>query len=345
MASVPAKKTVYAAIGANLAIAATKFVASGVTGSSAMLSEGIHSLVDTGNDLLLLLGVRRSQQPPDASHPFGYGKELYFWTLIVAIGIFAIGGGMSLYEGITHLLHPHPLRDPLWNYIVLGCALVLEGFSWTVAFRELRATVGEQSLWRAVHQSKDPTIFAVLYEDSAALLGLLVAFGGVFSGHHFANPYFDGAASIIIGVILAIVAVLLAYESKSLLVGEGANQQILASIRELATADPAVERVFSSLTMHFGPHQILLTLQIHFRPELSSTQVETAVDRMEAAIRRQYPDVRWIFIEAEALLTGRRQNVSTLNKAESSPAEPLADSDRSSTEQSRTSQAESTANV
>jgi cation diffusion facilitator family transporter len=312
MVSAPAKKTVYAAIGANLAIAATKFVAGAVTGSSAMLSEGIHSLVDTGNGLLLLLGLRRSQQPPDTSHPFGYGKELYFWTLIVAIGIFAVGGGMSFYEGVTHLLHPHSLHDPLWNYIVLGCALVFEGTSWVIAFRELRSmTVGEDSLWRAVRHSKDPTIFTVLYEDSAALLGLLVAFGGVFFGHYFANPYCDGAASIIIGVILAVVAVLLAYESKGLLVGEGANPYLLASVRDLAAADPAVERVFWPLTMYFGPQQLLLTVQVHFRHDASAAQVEEAVDRIEAAIRRRHAEIRWIFNEAEAVSGGRRRGIPT----------------------------------
>ena len=203
------KTTIFAALGANLAIAVSKFIAAAFTGSSAMLSEGIHSIVDTGNQGLLLLGLHRSRKPADAVRPFGYGKELYFWTLIVAILIFAIGGGMSFYEGIAHLRHPRPISDPSWNYAVLGAAIVFEGFSWTVALRELLANRGEKSIWNAIHTSKDPTLFTVLLEDSAALLGLIVALAGIYLGHRLGNPYLDGSASIVIGVILAVVAVFL----------------------------------------------------------------------------------------------------------------------------------------
>ncbi|MBN3923988.1 cation diffusion facilitator family transporter [Nostoc sp. NMS4] len=215
MASDSSKKTIFAAMGANLAIAITKFIAASITGSSAMISEGIHSVVDTGDQLVLLLGIRRSQKPADESHPFGYGQELYFWTFIVAILIFGIGGGMSIYEGIIHLISPSPLENPMWNYIVLGMSILLEGFSWIIALKEFLPTKGKQNFWQAIKSSKDPTVLTILLEDTAAILGLLVALIGIFLGHLFNNVYFDGIASIIIGIILAIVAVVLARESGS----------------------------------------------------------------------------------------------------------------------------------
>ena len=306
MASASSKKAVYAAIGGNLAIAITKFIAAIITGSSAMLSEGIHSVVDTGNGLLLLFGMRMSQKPADLSHPFGHGKELYFWTLIVAILIFAVGGGMSVYEGISHLHHPAPLHDPLWNYLVLGFALVFEGIAWTVAFREFRKTQGRMSLWKAIRASKDPSTFTVLFEDSAAMLGLVVAFLGIFFGQRLNNPYLDGVAAIIIGLILAVVAVLLAYESKGLLVGEGASRETIEHICNIAGDDPGVERVMPPLTMHFGPQEVLLNLDIKFRGGLSAEEIEASVDRIEAEIRKRHPEIKRIFIEAESITATRR---------------------------------------
>lgn len=306
MASASSKKAVYAAIAGNLAIAITKFIAAFLTGSSAMLSEGIHSVVDTGNGALLLFGIRMARKPADISHPFGYGKELYFWTLIVAILIFAVGGGMSLYEGINHVNHPVALRDPLWNYLVLGFALIFEGIAWFIAFKEFRKTQGKMNLWKAVRASKDPTTFTVLFEDSAAMLGLLVAFLGIFFSQRLNNPYLDGVAAIIIGVILGVVAVLLAYESKGLLVGEGARKETIESICKLTGADPAVERVMPPLTMHFGPQEVLLNLDIKFRNGLSAEEIEAAVDRMEAVIRKHHPEIKRIFIEAESITATRR---------------------------------------
>ncbi len=299
-------KAVYAAIAGNLAIALTKFVASHFSGSSAMLSEGIHSVVDTGNGLLILYGVYKSRKPADPSHPFGYGKELYFWTLIVAILIFALGGGMSFYEGIMHLIHPSRLENPFWNYIVLAFAAFFEGFALVVAYREFRSTHSKGTIWRAIHVSKDPTNFTVLFEDSAALLGLVVAFFGIFLGQLLGNPYLDGVASVIIGLILGVVAILLAYESKGLLVGEGADERTVKSICEVAEADPAVERVKRPLTMYFGPHDLLVNLDIKFHNELSAGEVESAVDRLERSIRQKHPDVRHIFIEAESIAAPRR---------------------------------------
>ena len=242
---------IFAAIAGNVAIAITKLIAAYFTGSAAMLSEGIHSLVDTGNGGLLLLGIRMSRKPADANHPFGRGKELYFWSLVVAILIFALGGGMSVYEGVTHMLHHQPPSDPTWNYVVLGFAFVFEGGSSFFALRAFRKEMSGQGVFRTIRDSKDPTTFTVLFEDTAALLGLIVAFLGIFLGHWFHNPYLDGVASIIIGLILAVVAGFLAYESKGLLIGEGVDQKTLASIRELAGADESVAEVRKSLTMHW----------------------------------------------------------------------------------------------
>ncbi|MEX0937884.1 MAG: cation diffusion facilitator family transporter [Pirellulales bacterium] len=292
---------VYAAIVGNLAIAITKFAAAAFTGSSAMVSEGIHSVVDTGNGVLLLFGIRRSKRPPDETHPFGHGKELYFWTLIVAILIFAVGGGMSIYEGVTHLKHPHPLHDPTWNYVVLGLAMVFEAVAWWIAYREFRKTSGSRPFLQAVRTSKDPTTFTVLFEDSAAMAGLIVAFVGILAGQLFNNPAFDGIASIAIGVILALVALGLAYESKGLLVGEAADPTTLAGIRELALAESSFVKVAAPLTMHLGPREVLLNLDIQLRPELTADQIEVAIDRLERAIRERYPAITRIFIEVESL--------------------------------------------
>jgi len=251
MSSDASRKTIYAALAANFIIALTKFAAATVTHSSAMLSEGIHSIVDTGNELLILLGLYQSKRPADATHPFGYGQELYFWTLIVAILLFSIGGIMSIYEGVDHLIHPNVLEDPFWNYIVLGVACIVEGCSWTVALKALIADKQEdQNIWQAIRLSKDPTVFTVLLEDTAALLGIGVAFLGIFLGQLLQNLYLDGIASIVIGIILALAAIILVYESKALLVGESAFPETVESIRTLAVADPSVKGVVRVLTMH-----------------------------------------------------------------------------------------------
>jgi cation diffusion facilitator family transporter len=295
------KAVIYAAIGGNLAIAATKFAAAAATGSSAMLSEGVHSLVDTGNGLLLLWGLRRSSRPPDEGHPFGHGKELYFWTLVVAVLIFAVGGGVSLYEGIEHLRHPRPVVNPVVNYVVLGLAAVFEGFAWAVAFREFRRTKGERGYLAAVRASKDPTTFTVLFEDTAALLGLAVAFLGVSLGHALGLPVLDGAASVVIGLILGAVAVFLARESKGLLIGEGLDPRTRAEIEKFAADDPDIDRLVRALSMHLGPDEVLLTLEVEFRPGLSAAGVAAAIDRLDRAIRGRHSEVRHLFIEAQCL--------------------------------------------
>jgi cation diffusion facilitator family transporter len=271
-----------------------------------MLSEGIHSVVDTGNGVLLLFGIRRSRRPPDETHPFGHGKELYFWTLIVAILIFAVGGGMSIYEGVTHLKHPHPIKDPTWNYVVLALAMIFEAVAWWIAYREFRKSSGSRGFLRAVHMSKDPTTFTVLFEDSAAMAGLIVAFLGIFTGQLLDSPAFDGIASIVIGAILALVALGLAYESKGLLVGEAADPETLAGIRELALAESSFVKVAAPLTMHLGPREVLLNLDIQFKKNLTAEEIEVAIDRLERAIRHRYPSITRIFIEVESL-TKRRE--------------------------------------
>ncbi|HEY2292409.1 MAG TPA: cation diffusion facilitator family transporter [Thermoanaerobaculia bacterium] len=286
---------------ANLAIAATKFVAAGFTGSSAMISEGIHSLVDTGNQLLLLLGLRRSKKPPDATHPFGHGKELYFWSLVVAMLLFGVGGGMSVYEGVTHLLHPHPLEGATWNYVSLGIAFVFEGISWVLAMRQLRPLIRERGVWKALRTSKDPSILILFFEDSAALVGLVFAFLGVFLGHLWNSPAADGVASILIGLLLAGVASLLVHESKGLLLGESADPRVLQGIREIVAGDPAVVRAQCPLTMHLSPDEVLLNLEIDFRPGLPPGQITESINRLEREIRRRHPEVQRIFIEARAL--------------------------------------------
>jgi cation diffusion facilitator family transporter len=305
-----AKKTIYAAMAANFAIAIIKFIAASITGSSAMLSEGIHSVVDTGNQLLLLLGLRLSKQPADDSHPFGYGQELYFWTLIVALFIFAIGGGMSIYEGIGHIRHAQPLTDPRWNYGVLGLAVIFEGYSWNVALQEFLASKREDNFWQAIRASKDPTVFAILFEDTAALIGLFVAFVGVLSGHLLGNIYLDGVASIVIGVILCGVAFLLAIESKGLLIGEGATAETVASIKKIINDDPAVENVIKVLTLHFGPQEILLNLEINFVDDLETDELEIAVERLESSIRIRHSEIQNIFIEAKSISARKKAIIS-----------------------------------
>ena len=299
------KKSIYAAIAGNFLIAVTKFVAAAVSGSSAMLSEGVHSLVDTGNGGLLLLGIRRSRRPPDRRHPYGYGKEVYFWTLVVAMLIFAGGGGISVYEGVRHLRHPEPMGDPTLSYVVLGLAVVFEGAAWTVAFREFGRLKGERGWWEAIRKEKDPTAFAVLLEDSAALAGLLLAALGIWLGHRFEAPLFDGAASVVIGLVLAGVAAVLAREARGLLVGESADPEKVRRVRRIAEGDEAVESVARVLTMHVGPEQVVVNLDLRFRRELDAPAVARAIDRIEKGVRSELPEVAYVFVEVESITRAR----------------------------------------
>ena len=291
------KVPIYSALAANLAIAITKFVAAGVTGSSAMISEGIHSLVDTLNEILLLLGIRRSQQPADEKRPFGYGKELYFWAFIVSILIFGVGGGVSFYEGVTHLQHPEPITNPLWNYVVLGIAFCFDGFSFITARREFNRQRGSQPFWQAIRRSKDPSTFVVLFEDAADLLGLIVAFLGIYLGHQFNNPYFDGVASILIGLILTAVSVVLARESRSLLMGERADPDLLREVLAVVEQDDSVLSVLQSPSMYLAPEEIFLLLKINFLNDLTTPDIERAIDRIRTTVRQRFPTISQIFIE------------------------------------------------
>jgi cation diffusion facilitator family transporter len=306
---------IYAALAGNSLIAVTKFAAAAATGSSAMFSEAIHSVVDTGNQGLLLYGMKRARRPADTQHPFGYGMELYFWTFVVAILIFAVGAGISLYEGITKWLHPHALTSPHINYIVLGLALVFEAGAWWVAFREFRRSKGQLGYIAAVRTSKDPTIFTVLFEDSAAMLGLVAAFLGIALGQALDLPALDGVASIVIGLILAATAILLAYESKGLLIGEGASAAVVAGIRRIVAGRPGIDQVNELLTMHLGPRDVLLTLSLDFDDRLTAGQVEAAISDLESAIKSAYPQVSRVFIEAQSRKAHRESELRSKSAA------------------------------
>ena len=300
MASGGSKRAIYAALVGNSLIAVTKFGASAYTGSSAMLSEAVHSLVDTGNQWLLLYGLKRSKRPADRHHPFGYGMEEYFWAFIVAILIFGLGAGISFYEGLKRVMEPHEVASPYVNYIVLSLAILFEGASWFVALQEFRKGKGKRGWMAEIRHSKDPTKFTVLFEDSAAMLGLVVAMIGIALAQYLHMPVLDGAASIVIGVILATTAALLAYECKWLLIGEAASPAVIVSIRKTATALEGVDAVNEVLTMHLGPEDILANLSLDFADGLSSEQVEATITGLEQAIKAEHPQVKRIFIEAQS---------------------------------------------
>jgi cation diffusion facilitator family transporter len=295
-------KVIYAAIVANLGIAVSKFVVAGITGSAAMMAEGIHSAVDTGNEFLLLIGERNSARPADAKHPFGYGKELYFWALIVALSVFSLGGGLSIYHGIEALRHPEPLQDPTWNYVVLGVSALFEGYSWNVsrkALNEVRKPGA--SLWQAVHASKDASVFTVFIEDSAALIGLIIAALGIALGHYFNNPYFDPAASVLIGLLLVGAAFTLARETGALLVGESIGPDATRKVREVFEKDPAIQSVTGLQSMQLGPDEVLLTAAVQFRRGMRIDEVEAAIERLERSVTALYPSIRHIYFESGAL--------------------------------------------
>ena len=300
-AATSSKLAIYGAIGANIAIAASKFVAAAFTGSSAMLSEGIHSLVDSGNGILILHGVRQAEKPADARHPFGRSKELYFWALIVAILVFSVGGGMSFYEGVEHIKHPAPITDPTWNYWVLGFSLVFEGVSCFLAFRAFNADRGDFGFWAALRRSKDPSVFAILLEDLAALLGLVIALAGVYFGHLLNNPYLDGAASIGIGTLLVGVAIFLIYKTKGLLVGMGVDDETLDNIGKIARAQPNIDQVGPPLTSYLGPTDVVMALDVEFASDLTAAQIERAIDDLQDAVRARHPEIQRIFVEAKNL--------------------------------------------
>ena len=306
MTEPPASRlTLFAALAANLGIAIAKFVAAGITGSSAMLTEGFHSVVDSLNQLLLLYGQKRSEQPPDERHPLGYGRELYFWSFVVAILIFATGAGLSIYEGILHIRAPEPIRSPLVNYIVLAVALLLEGASWLIAVREFGRARGDFGWWAAIRHSKDPASFIVLFEDSAALFGLLVAGAGITLSLHTGDPRWDGLASIVIGLALAGVALALARESKGLLIGEPADPALEAAVRAAIDRRPEVSGINEITTVHLGPRNIFLGLSVDFVDRVPVGRIEAMIAEAEAELRERWPSIRAIYIKPQAE-AGRR---------------------------------------
>jgi len=278
-----------------------------------MFAEALHSLVDSGNGFLLLFGQHRSKREPDESHPFGYGKELYFWALIVSVLVFAVGGGISAYEGVLHILHPRPLEHLGWNYALLGIAFCFEGTSLLVALRALKKAKGFESFWKAIRISKDPAVFAVVFEDSAALLGLLIAFVGLFLDERLKAPFMDGLASLLIGLLLGAVALLLARETKELLVGEGASRDTLRSIRQIAQSEQMVERAGYPLTMYFGPQNAMLAMKLQFRAQLNAIEIEASIERIETEICLRHPEICHVFLEAERI---RRAPQSQLEAVE-----------------------------
>lgn len=295
---------IIAAVVANVLVGIVKFIAAAISGSSAMISEGIHSLVDSGNGLLLLFGRKRASRLPDAEHPFGYSHELYFWTLVVALMIFAFGGGLSVYEGVQHIVHADAealAGSPIVNYVVIILAMVIEGGSLSVALKEFNHARGGVPALRFIREAKDPSLFTVVLEDSAAELGLFFALAGVFFSHLFGNPAIDGAASVLIGLLLIGVAVLLLKETKGLLIGEGMKKAEVERIEKLVEADEAVIECGRILSLYLGPHDLLLTIDASFEKEATSEDIIAAIDRIEGGIVAEFPNVTRIFIETESL--------------------------------------------
>ena len=294
------KIVVYAALAGNLTIALVKFVAAYITNSSAMLSEAIHSVVDTLNEILLLYGMKKSQQPANYRHPFGYGRELYFWAFIVSLMVFALGAVVSIYQGILHIRHPEEMQNPMINHIVLGVAILCEGTSWFVALKAFRKIKGKQGYFETFRQSKDPTTFTVLFEDTAALVGLLIALIGIYLSHALNMPVLDGLASVFIGLVLAISAVLLARETKGLLMGETADPQLRHNVLTIAQEDFAVHSANGVLTEQMGAHQVIASLSLEFKDHLTSDEIEACVNRIEAKIKQLHPEIVALFVKPQS---------------------------------------------
>lgn len=300
-ASHSSRTVLYAALIGNLLVAATKFGAAYFTGSAAMVSEAIHSLVDTGNELLLLYGLRRASRPADSRHPFGHGRELYFWSFIVALLIFALGASVSVYQGVMRIMHPVEIEKPVVSYVVLGLAALLEGSSWWVALREFRASKGPLGYLEAIRVSKDPPSFMVLVEDTVALLGLGIALAGTAAAHAFHLPVMDGVASVLIGLLLGVVALFLTRETKGLLIGEEARSEITATICRMAREQPGIEHANGLLTVQLGPRQVVAALSVDFANDLTAGQVEELVAKLEARVREAHPEVVSILLKPQSV--------------------------------------------
>ncbi|MFA5955127.1 cation diffusion facilitator family transporter [Hyphomicrobium sp.] len=312
------KRVVYSALVGNLLVAATKFIAAAVTGSSSMLSEAVHSLVDTGNEGLLLYGYFRSSRRPDDTHPLGYGRALYFWSFIVSLLLFAIGAGVSLYEGVNHIIAPTPITDPTVNYIVLAISAVFEGATWWIALKRFGKLKGRRGYWEAVRDSKDPPSFMVLFEDTAALIGIAIAAAGNFAAQHWDISAIDGVASILIGIVLAIAATVLARENKALLIGERASDDVIKSILALAISEPSVDGANDVFAVHLAPDQILVASSLEFSDELRTPQIEAAIVRLEDRIRKKHPEVIALFVKPQTRRTFETMQAARFGDHESS---------------------------
>jgi cation diffusion facilitator family transporter len=300
--------SIYGALIAYAIIAIIKFIAAFFSGSSSMLSEGIHSMVDTSNELLLLLGFKRSKRPADKKHPFGYGQELYFWSLIVSVLVFGLGGGMSIYEGISHISNPKPMEDVMWNYIVLGSAFIFESVSITISIKGfLKHSHYKGNLFQKLLASKDPGFFLVIYEDAADIAGLIIAFAGVILSYYFHEPLLDGLASILIGIVLTVIAILMIIESHNLLIGESADMELVAQTEKLIREDEDVHVVQTPLTMQLSPDEVLLALNLEFKKDMTGSQIVDSINRLERLIRGKFPQVKQIYLEAGNLSKKKKE--------------------------------------
>jgi len=308
MSSPSSSRAIIAALIGNSLIAISKFIAASYTGSSAMFSEGVHSVVDSGNQLLLLYGVKRSKKPADSNHPFGYGKELYLWSFVVAILIFGLGAGICFYEGTHKISSPQPVTNPIINYTVLGLAIIIEGWTCWVAATEFKKSKGDLGWVKAIRRSKDPALFTVLFEDTAALLGLLVALIALTLSEYLNLPVLDAVASLIISFILAVTAGLLAFECKGLLTGEGAGEEVVKGINQIIDESQGIKHVNEVLTLHLGPEDILLNVSLDFEDDLSSGEVEEAISALESRIKQMFPEIRRVFIEAQGWGAHRKES-------------------------------------
>jgi cation diffusion facilitator family transporter len=298
---------VWAALAGNLGVAAAKFVSAALTSSAAMLSEAVHSLVDTVNELLLLYGISRSRRPADESHPLGYAREVYFWSFVVSLLIFTLGAGVSAYEGVHRLRNPGPIEHPLVVFAVLGVSLIFEGGSWLVGIRAFRQGNDHLDWWQAFRSSKDPPAFIVVFEDSAAILGLLVAAAGTAATLLTGESRYDGIASLVIALILSGVGALIAQESKALLIGERADPKLSQAIIELAAAMPGVCKANSIVTVQLAPENIVATLSLDFFDYMRAPDIEQSVAQMEAKIRERFPQVSALFVKPQSVATAREQ--------------------------------------
>lgn len=295
------RAAIWASIGANIVISASKFTAASITGSSVMIAEGVHSLVDSMDGALLFLGHHRARRPADARHPLGHGKELYFWALIVAVLFFGLGGGMSIYEGILHILNPEPLTNPKWNYIVLAIALVFDGISFSIAVRQFNAARRGRTVWQMLRTSKDPTLITLVLEDTADLTGIALAACGVYFSHQYGKPWIDGVASIGVGLVMATVAVFLMIESHGLLIGEAASPEIVKRVLHSARDVDGIVGVDRPVSIQMGADTILMGLDVVFRRDISGQEIARAVERLEDCVRQESPQVHYLYIEAKSL--------------------------------------------